>query len=72
MFFAVMSTRTQVAYEGILEQMLKVCSFDDVQVVMSDFEQALRNAVRIKLPQAKIAGCNFHFDHVSFDHRSIT
>ena len=63
-FWAVMSTKTFEAYEAVLNELLTITKMDMVEIVMTDFEQALRNACTKAFPNARCAGCNFHHDRV--------
>jgi len=62
--YVLMTRRTQVAYLPIME-MLKTQYNIKVNSAMSDFEPALRNAIRQVYPDVILLGCWFHFLQVN-------
>lgn len=62
-----MSRKTTVAYAACFEVFgfIFVGLNINIEVVMCDFEQAIRIAIHAQFPRARIAGCNTHFDRVS-------
>ena len=63
---AAMSRKTEIAYDAVINEALKYLNPETIKVVMSDFEEGLRNSITSNIPQATVAGCNWHFDHVSY------
>lgn len=65
-----MSRKTESSYTAVL-RVLKTTVINDHSpaVVMTDFEQALRNASRTVFPHAIVAGCSVHYDRVSVNNQ---
>lgn len=69
-FFAFMTRLTEAAYKRLLRAVAQLLGPEftiDGCEVMTDWEQALRNAIRQSLPggdTARLAGCWFHFAQV--------
>uniref|UniRef100_T1J8C3 RING-type domain-containing protein n=1 Tax=Strigamia maritima TaxID=126957 RepID=T1J8C3_STRMM len=59
--YVLMTHKTQAANECLLRYVLELQPNLNPTVVMSDFETALQNAVSICFPQARVAGCFFHY-----------
>ena len=56
---------TYEAYFTIIQYLLtEVCPFEDVKIIMTDFEAAMRKAISESFPNANAVGCNVHFDRV--------
>ncbi|XP_043287572.1 uncharacterized protein [Venturia canescens] len=65
--WAVMSSKTQVAYEAILRYAREqIIPSNAVKLVMSDFERDLRNAVSSTFTSALSTGCNTHYDRAIY------
>lgn len=65
-FHALMGRKTQVAYEAVLGHIKAVTNTPDQwDVIMADFELALRNACRVLFPNARLSGCEVHYKRVS-------
>lgn len=57
-----MNRRTQKAYEMVFEFISKkIFDLSSAKCFITDFEVAMRNALRIKYPSASHRGCAFHF-----------
>ena len=60
--FAVMSRRRRKDYKRVLKALLTALPQQPrVRAVVSDFEAAIRSAVRTVLPEVAHRGCAFHF-----------
>ncbi|KAJ8684841.1 hypothetical protein QAD02_020634 [Eretmocerus hayati] len=66
MFQVVMSRRTKKAYDKVFDHVNGVCTFTDLKIIMSDFEQPLRASIQEKFPRAQSVGCNVHFDRAIY------
>ena len=60
-----MSSKTQTAYHAVLSHFTELIDASKVNVVLSDYETAIRNVVEELFPTARIVGCNVHYDRVS-------
>lgn len=60
-----MGRKTQVAYNAVIEFLQTIISTESVEVIMTDFEIGLRNALGARVVNARIAGCHVHYERVS-------
>ena len=61
-----MSRKTEVAYDAVLDRAYAILNAGNrVNIIMTDFEVALRNSASRTFAEARIVGCNFHFERVS-------
>lgn len=65
-FEATMSRKTKVAYKAVFERMKEIFHFRGLELVMADYEDAIRGAISESFPGVQVAGCLFHFDRVRF------
>lgn len=61
-----MSSSTKTAYTSILLDFVSIIRSNRISVVLSDFEISLRQAIYEVFVNARVAGCNVHYDRVSF------
>ena len=59
-----MANKTEVAYTAVLTEVGNLINSSGVTIVMTDFEQALRNASKRVFPSAHVTECNVHYDRV--------
>lgn len=59
--YALMTNKSQVAYEAVLEYINSNIVDLTCEWFMTDYEQALRNAITKIVPTARLAACWFHF-----------
>lgn len=61
-----MGRKTEAAYDAVLGHVKGVVNTSDKwEVIMTDFELALRNACRVHFPGARLSGCDVHYKRVS-------
>ena len=71
---ALLTGKTQQHYDTVINSILQGCrqlsgnNIINIQSVVSDFEQAIINAVRVALPNARLCGCYFHFAQNPWKH----
>jgi MULE transposase domain len=63
-----MTRKTTRAYEDILGYVKELCPGLNPKVVITDFEMAMRSALRYYFPSVKLIGCHFHFSKVIYHH----
>lgn len=57
-----MSRKTSDAYEAAFDFInLKIFNMEGTKLFVTDYELALRNALRKKYPGSKLSSCHFHF-----------
>lgn len=61
-----MTHRVTEAYAAMFQELKKLIPSLAPTHIMSDFEEAERNACRKAFPEAKILGCYFHYAQVWF------
>lgn len=70
--FILMKTKREAAYRKIFEILLEYCDEYGIDLaprfVLTDFEIAIINAVRIKFPAASHRGCLFHLGQIIYRH----
>jgi transposase-like protein len=59
-----MSKKTKKAYVWVLNFIKKLSPQFDPQVVVTDYEKALRAAIASVFPNARLVGCHFHYSQV--------
>lgn len=60
--FILMSRKTQIAYEDVFEYISEhIFPLSSSQSFTSDYEMAMRNALRKLYPEAKMVACYFHY-----------
>lgn len=59
-----MSRKTKNAYKAVLQRITQIVNLSSWAEIMADFEVGLRNACRIMVPAARIAGCHVHYERV--------
>ncbi|XP_046678581.1 uncharacterized protein LOC124366233 [Homalodisca vitripennis] len=59
--FVIMTRKTQIAYDGVLQYLKRLVPQWEPEVVMVDFEAAIRNAARLVWPHIRVVGCFFHY-----------
>ena len=59
-----MANKTEVGYTAVLTEVGNLINSSGVTIVMTDFEQALRNASKRVFSSAHVTGCNVHYDRV--------
>lgn len=62
-----MTNKTKKSYLGLFKFIRDHFNINP-EIVMSDFEKAARKAARRIWPNARIAGCNFHFNQALTRH----
>lgn len=55
-----MSRKTEEAYIHLFEYLKTICDFQPISF-MTDYEVAMRNALRTVFPEAQFYSCWFHF-----------
>ena len=63
--YCLMGSKTESAYVAVLRFVATIVNVSSWQVIMTDFELALRNAARIVIPNALLSGCEIHNKRVS-------
>lgn len=61
LFYILMTRKTEAAYTHVFQNIENTLFKLEPTSVMSDYERALRNALRTVYPNAQIIGCWFHF-----------
>lgn len=60
-----MSRKTEAAYTAVFNYISNnVLEKRNISVIMTDFEDAERNACRTAFPESYLAGCITHYDRV--------
>ncbi|XP_054259590.1 uncharacterized protein LOC128984307 [Macrosteles quadrilineatus] len=59
--YAIMSSKSQAAYVGVLRYIRGEIPTWNPQIILSDFETAMRNAAQLVWPEAQLIGCFFHY-----------
>ncbi|KAG8241871.1 hypothetical protein J6590_077139 [Homalodisca vitripennis] len=55
---------------GVLQYLMQLVQQWQPEIVLADFETAIRNAARLVWPHARIVGCFFHYAQAIFRMRS--
>ncbi|XP_046686461.1 uncharacterized protein LOC124372139 [Homalodisca vitripennis] len=53
---------------GVLQYLMQLVQQWQPEIVLADFETAIRNAARLVWPHARIVGCFFHYAQAIFPH----
>lgn len=62
-----MTSKTEDAYDAVLDHVCTLFDVDIVKYTMTDYEAALRNSVKKHFINAQYAGCEVHYDRVNFN-----
>lgn len=59
-----MSRKTFSAYDAVLKFFTELIKLTNLELVMIDFEHALRKACKKHFPRARVVGCHVHHERV--------
>lgn len=68
--YALMSSKIEELYRTLFDKLMTYCHQNSLSIspryILTDFEMAVRNAVRIKFPHSKHRGCFFHLGQIIY------
>lgn len=65
-YYDLMSQRTKEEYSAVLRHLNTICAFEELEVIMADFEKPMRDGAAEEFENVLIAGCNVHHDRISY------
>lgn len=65
-FNALMTSKSENAYDCVLQFFKSLIDCENVESLLTDYETALRKSALKVMPNAEYAGCSVHYDRVSF------
>ena len=66
LFHVFMTSKTQSLYTAVFNKLRELVPGFRPNVIMADFERALRSALTECFPGARLTGCHFHYCNVRF------
>jgi hypothetical protein len=64
--YVLMTRKTCMAYTLVFRLLKKFCPGLNPDIIITDYEKAMRNALRRVFPNAALVGCYFHYSQVIY------